>query len=70
LTRWRGYNETRELLFELERDGRAVLFVPDDMPVSNGERRVERLSAAHELGLAQARRELPSWREFLGLDGA
>ncbi len=70
LTRWRGYNEARELLFELERDGRAVLFVPDDMPVSNGERRVERLSAAHELGLAQARRELPSWREFLGLDGA
>ncbi len=69
LTRWRGYNESRELLFELERDGRAVLFVPDQMPVGNGERRVERLRAAHELGLAQARRELPRWREFLALDG-
>lgn len=69
LQRWRGYNETRERLFELEREGRAVLFVPDRMPVANGERRPARLSAAHDLGLAQARRDLPRWREFLGLDG-
>ena len=70
LTRWRGYNQTREQLFDLERQGRAMLFVPDTMPVRNGERRVERLRAAHELGLAQARQELPRWREFLGLDRA
>ncbi len=69
LARWRDYNDTRERLFELEREGRAMLFVPDHMPVRNGERRVERLRAAHELGLAQARRELPRWREFLDLDG-
>ena len=70
LTRWRDYNETRQRLFDLEREGRAMLFVPDRMPVTNGERRVVRLSAAHELGLAQARRELPGWREFLGVGGA
>ena len=69
LLRWRDYNDTRERLFELEREGRAMLFVPDRMPVTNSERRVARLSAAHELGLAQAQRDLPRWREFLGLEG-
>lgn len=59
------YNHTRERLFELERQGRAMLFVPESMPVGNGERNVARLRAAHEQGLAQARRELPAWREFL-----
>lgn len=63
-----NYNRTREELFELERQGKAMLFVPRTMPVTNGERNVARLQAAHELGLAQARRELPAWREFLGID--
>ncbi|MFC7400728.1 patatin family protein [Citricoccus sp. GCM10030269] len=67
ITRWRRYNETRERLFELEREGRAYLFVPETMPVSNGEKDVRKLAAAHEMGLAQARRELPALREFLGL---
>ncbi|QCU79332.1 patatin family protein [Citricoccus sp. SGAir0253] len=67
VTRWRRYNETRERLFELERQGRAYLFVPERMPVSNGERNVARLRAAHEAGLDQARRELPAIRDFLGL---
>lgn len=61
------YNETRRELFRLEREGRAYVFAPDIMPVSNSEKRVERLARTHELGLAQARRELPAWREFLGL---
>lgn len=67
LTRWRRYNATRERLFEMERAGDAYLFVPETMPVSNGERSVAKLTAAHELGLAQARREMPAIREFLGL---
>lgn len=67
VTRWRRYNETRERLFELERQGRAYLFVPEHMPVSNGERNVERLRASHEAGLAQARREIPAILDFLGL---
>ncbi len=62
-----NYNRTREELFELERQGKAMLFVPETMPVTNGERNVAKLAAAHELGLAQARRELPVWQEFLGL---
>ena len=62
-----AYNATREELFELERDGAAYLFVPERMPVGNGERDVPRLVASHEAGLDQARRELPAIREFLGL---
>lgn len=60
------YNETRERIWELERQGKAVVFAPDVMPVTNGERRRDRLQAAYDLGVAQARRELPRWREFLG----
>ena len=67
LTRWRRYNATRERLFEMERSGDAYLFVPETMPVSNGERSVAKLAAAHALGLEQARREMPAIREFLGL---
>ncbi|GAA4284117.1 patatin-like phospholipase family protein [Brevibacterium daeguense] len=66
-TRWKRYNDTRERLFELERAGRAHLFVPEVMPVGNGERSLSRLAASHRLGLSQSRRELPAWREFLGL---
>lgn len=67
LTRWRRYNDTRDRLFDLERQGRAYLFVPERMPVSNGEKNVARLRASHEAGLTQARREIPAIREFLGL---
>lgn len=67
MARPRRYNQTREELFELEREGRAYLFVPEQMPVSNGERSVGKLRASHEAGLAQARREIPAIREFLGL---
>lgn len=67
LARHERYNATREEVFALERQGRAIVFAPERMPVRNGERNVTKLRAAHELGLAQARRELPAWREFLGL---
>jgi predicted patatin/cPLA2 family phospholipase len=70
LTRWKRYNLTREKLFDLERRGMAYLFVPERMPVSNGERNVARLRASHEAGLAQARLEIPAIRDFLGLSGA
>lgn len=62
-----NYNATREELFELERAGSAYLFVPEHMPVGNGERSVDKLRASHEAGLTQARREIPAIREFLGV---
>lgn len=62
-----NYNRTREEMFALEREGRAMLFVPEQMPVTNGERDVAKLRAAHEMGLDQVRRELPYWKEWLGV---
>ncbi len=66
LTRWRRYNETRERVFELEREGKAYVFAPERMPVGNGTRDLSRLAAAHRMGLSQSRRELPAIREFVG----
>lgn len=62
-----NYNRTREELYDLQSAGQAMIFTPDRMPVSNGERRVARLQAAYAAGYAQAQRELPRWKEFLGL---
>ena len=67
LSRWARYNTTRDEVFALERSGDAYVFAPEVMPISNGERNVAKLLAAHERGLEQAARELPRLREFLGL---
>lgn len=65
LTRWTRYNETRELIFALEAEGKAHVFAPERMPVDNGTRDLRRLAAAHRMGLAQSRREVPAIREFV-----
>lgn len=61
------YNETKEQIIELEREGKAYVFWAEDMMVDTGEKDVAKLSANHQLGVAQAKREVPKWREFLGL---
>lgn len=61
------YNRTREELFALERQGRAYLFCPTDLTVSNSESDPRKLQRMFDLGRAQAERELPAWRAFLGL---
>ena len=66
LTRWKRYNETRERVFELEREGKAYVFAPERMPVGNGTRDLSRLAAAHRMGLSQSRREMPAIQEFVG----
>ncbi|WP_343036803.1 patatin family protein [Flexivirga aerilata] len=65
--RAKRYNATRERLFELEKQGKAYVFVPTRDPVSNGERRLDVLEASYRDGYEQAQRELPAIREFLGL---
>lgn len=66
LDRPRKYNETRERILELEREGKAYVFWANDMSVGNQERRVDRLQRNFSLGRRQALAELPKWREFLG----
>ena len=61
------YNATRELLRDLESDGKAYVFYPRVMPVTNKERNVTKLRQAYALGMAQANAELPQWRVFLGV---
>lgn len=61
------YNATRELLRDLEADGKAYVFYPRVMPVTNKEKNVTKLRQAYALGMAQVNAELPQWRDFLGV---
>lgn len=62
-----NYNRTRAELAELERSGQAVVFYPEGYTVPNVEKSVSKLARSYEAGRAQAARELPAWREWLGL---
>ncbi|MDF1487839.1 patatin-like phospholipase family protein [Tessaracoccus caeni] len=67
IARAANYNRTLEELLELEKQGRAYLVFPDSMPIKNSERNLAKLGAMFDAGFAQARREAPAIREFLGL---
>ena len=61
------YNATREELFQLEQEGKAFLVIPEHMKVANNTRDVDLLGECYDQGLAQANRDLPAWKEFLGV---
>lgn len=65
VTRHERYNASKERLLELERQGRAQLFFPDHMPVSNTDRRLDRLRASYADGEEQTDREWEAWERFL-----
>ena len=65
LDRHEGYNAILEEIEELERQGNAFVFYPEEMPVKNTTVDFDMLQASYDLGYAQAQRELPAWREFL-----
>ncbi|AQX15079.1 MULTISPECIES: patatin-like phospholipase family protein [Tessaracoccus] len=67
LQRPANYNRTVDELLELERAGRAYLVFPDLMPIRNSERRVPVLRSVFQAGRAQAERELPAIRRFVGV---
>ncbi len=60
------YNASKQRLLELERQGRAHLFFPDDMQVTSTERNVAKLRSNFEAGERQMEAEWPAWEEFLG----
>lgn len=60
------YNSAKKRILELEESGQAQVFFPETMPVSVGEMRLDRLTAAYELGAAQVEREWDGVRAFLG----
>ncbi len=65
--RWKYYNALYDRLDELEAEGRAMVYHPDEMPIGNTCLDQVKLRNLYEAGYAQAHRELPKWKEFLGL---
>ncbi|HBH11930.1 MAG: Patatin [Clostridiales bacterium 38_11] len=61
------YNETLEELEELERQGKAFLVYPDEMSVSNKELNYSKLLESYNMGYKQGKRDLPRWKDFLGI---
>lgn len=59
------YNRSKGRLLELEKEGRAQLFFPEDMQVTSTEHDVAKLRANFEAGRAQTYAEWPAWKEFL-----
>lgn len=67
MTRHIKYNQTLDELEELARDGKAYLFYPETMPVSNREIELGKLNESYRLGYDQARKEVDDWRTFLNI---
>ncbi|MGI6046025.1 MAG: patatin-like phospholipase family protein [Eggerthellaceae bacterium] len=67
LERWQYYNELRDEIEELRKNGQAYVFYPKKMTVSNHTRDFDALQESYDRGYAQAQRELSAWKEFLGL---
>lgn len=65
ITRPARYNATKRRLLELEEQGRALLFFPDHMRISNTERKIDKLRAAYHDGAAQTSADWQRWSEFL-----
>lgn len=64
------YNRTLDELETLEAEGKAYLFYPEMMPVSNREINFIKLEESYLMGYRQAQKEAPIWRAFLGFDSA
>ncbi|MDR1087802.1 MAG: patatin family protein [Coriobacteriales bacterium] len=65
--RWSHYNALYDELDTLEASGEAIVYHPEEMPVGNTCCDVAVLQGLYEQGYLQAHRELPRWKEFLGL---
>ena len=59
------YNASKQRLLELEKQGKAQLFFPENMQVTSTERNVAKLRANYQAGKAQMYTEWPQWKEFL-----
>lgn len=59
------YNASKQRLLELEQEGRAQLFFPEDMQITSTERNVMKLRANYQAGKQQMYSEWPAWKKFL-----
>jgi predicted patatin/cPLA2 family phospholipase len=51
-----------------QKQGKAFLVYPNEMPVTNKELNYEKLSKSYEMGYEQGKKDLPKWKAFLGLE--
>lgn len=65
LTRNDRYNAAVEHMLDLERQGRAFIVRPDEMPVKSTTLDVAELHAAYEQGHLQGLHDYPRWEEWL-----
>ena len=65
LTRPERYNAELDRIAAIEREGRALVIRPDEMPVSNGTLDTTKLQYAYGQGHAQLQRELPRLLDFI-----
>lgn len=66
-TRWKHYNAICDRLEQLEAEGRALVYHPKTMPITNTCIDLAKLQKVYEDGYTQAHQELPKWKEFLGI---
>ncbi len=62
-----GYNKVLDEIERLEHDGKALVFRPEHMEVTNIDRDYAKLERSYQMGYEQAQRELPRWLGFLGI---
>ena len=65
LTRHLRYNKTAKLIEDLEAEGKARVFYPDDMRIANTERNLTKLRDSFNAGMAQTVREWDDIMDFL-----
>lgn len=58
------YNSASQKISELENSGQAKVFYPENMRVTNTERRLSKLRQSWADGMAQTQREWDGWMEF------
>jgi len=59
------YNKTLEKLRKLEKQGKAYLVYPEQMPVDYKETNNKKLEHSYNLGYKQGQKEINKWRKFL-----
>lgn len=59
------YNAAKRTLLDLEQDGSACIFFPENMMVESTEMDVAKLKANFAAGQAQVERQWPMWEKFL-----
>ncbi len=64
-TRHERYNQMADYIEELEQQGKAYVFYPDEMPVTNYERSLSKLKGSYYDGLSQIYRDWDSVVDFL-----